>query len=162
MPPEAPTDTVAGVTANEHGAACCETAKFCPLTAMVPFLAETAELAATENWNVPSPWPLVVPESVIHAVPGDADHVQSRVVLTDTLPPPPDAGTEAGEPDTVTWQRDGSFGDVADVAVDDPQLDEAVAVPTSATSTVARRRVSANREGEGTPRWRARRGPDER
>jgi hypothetical protein len=106
---------------------------------MVPVRGETTELAATENWNAPFPWPFVVPDNEIHAASADADQVQSRSVETDTVPLPPDGGNDVGEPDTATWQRDGGRAAVTEVAVDDPQLEAPMAVPTSAASTPARR-----------------------
>ena len=95
-PPAAAIETVDGETANVHGAGCSEIVKVSPLTAMAPVLGETTELAATENWKAPSPCPFVVPDNEIHEAPETADQVQSRSVLTDTVPVPPDGGNAAG------------------------------------------------------------------
>ncbi len=88
---------------------------------MAPVLAEATELAATANGKLPLPCPFVLPDKEIHEAAAEAAQVQSRSVFTVTVPLPPDAGNEAGEPDTATWQRGGGSADVTEVAVDDPQ-----------------------------------------
>jgi len=114
--------------------------KASPLTPIAPVLGDTTEFAATENWKDPSPCPCVVPDNEIHGAPAVADQVQSRSVLTDTVPLPPDAGNAVGEPDSETWHRDGEVADVRDVP---PQLDAPMAAATRATSTHARRQRPA-------------------
>ncbi len=118
--------------------------------------ADTALLAATENATVPFPCPLVPAVSEIHdAAPADADHVQSRSVVTVTPPVPPEAPKLDGEPDRVTWQRAG-VGPVIEVLVD-PQAAAVRAATARATARTARSRRAgrgsqlASFRDEGTP-----------
>jgi len=51
---------------------------------------------------VPSPWPVTADVSAIHCVVVDADHVQSRFVLTLMVPVMPSAGADEPELAAVT------------------------------------------------------------
>ncbi len=133
LPPADAAEIAEGETENVHGAACSETLKFCPLTEMFALRAVDAALAATENGKLPSPCPLVEPESAIHDAPEAAVHVQSRSVVTVRVPLPPEGGKLEGVPASVTWHR-GGVGPATDVAVD-PQ---AAAVRTTAQSAASR------------------------
>lgn len=119
-PPADATFSAVGDTANWHGAGCSEMANFWPFTSMVAERAATSALAATVNGNDPLPCPLGVPVSATHDALAVADHVQSRSVVTETLPLPPAAGKLAGAPVIVTAQR-GGVGPVTEVEVEEPQ-----------------------------------------
>jgi hypothetical protein len=149
LPPADAAEMAAGETENEQGAACSETLTFTPLTEMFALRAVTAALAATENGKLPLPCPLVEPESAIQDAPGVAVHVQSRSVVTVTVPLPPEGGKLEGVPAGVTWHR-GGVGPATDVEVD-PQATAARATAHSAASSIALRRGHADCEAGSTP-----------
>src|SRR4051794_23000511 len=92
VPPAAGTLAVAGLIPNVHGAASCVTTTTTLLTVMLAWRGVRSMLEATLYATDPSPCPLVLDVSVIHAAPADADHVQSRVVAIVSAPVAPAAG----------------------------------------------------------------------
>ncbi len=130
MPPADATLRAAGETTYWQGAGCSEMETFCPFTSIVPLRAAASPLADTMKSNDPLPCPLADPPSVTHDTPAVADHVQSRVVVTETLPVPPDAAKLEGDAAAVTWHR-GVVGAVTDVLVDDPHDRPARAASTT-------------------------------
>lgn len=73
------------------------------LTASVPLRVACSPFDPTLKSTAPLPWPDAGEVIEIHGVEDVADHVQSRVVLTETLPEPPEAGADAIELVAVTW-----------------------------------------------------------
>ncbi len=83
----------------------------------MPCRAEGAEFSPTRKATAPSPCPLVPDVIAIHDALVDADHVQSRVVVTSTVPLAPAAGAEVMEPVAETWHF-APLGAVTETEVD--------------------------------------------
>jgi hypothetical protein len=126
-PPDADTDEVAGVTVNLHGAASCVIVSWVPLTSSVPRRTAGAAFPSTRYETVPLPWPVAVDVRAIQFTPLVASQVQSRVVVTDSVPFAPAAGGDIVEPSTVTWHL-AALGDVEEIDVARPH---AAAVTTA-------------------------------
>ncbi len=129
--------------------------------AMFDERAAGAWFAATPKFTVPLPCPLPELSSEIQDAETVVDHVQSRSVVTVTVPVPPDGPKDAGVPARDTRQR-GGVAPVSEVAVDDPQAAAANAAIASTTSSETRRRRSEFVEVPDTPHKRASRTPVER
>ncbi len=63
------------------------------LTSRVPLRCAGSAFGDTRYETDPLPWPLVGAASTIHGASLVVSHVQSRVVLTVSVPEAPDAGT---------------------------------------------------------------------
>ncbi len=70
-----------------------------------------------------------------------AAHVQSRVVVTLTLPVIPPAGADAADRSTLTWHL-GASGAVTEIAVEPQAIDIALAIVTAAANSRARIRLT--------------------
>lgn len=102
VPPLAATGPSGPAMVNRHGADSCVTSTAVSFTVTVPCRGDGSALAATRYARVPSPCPAADDVIEIHEVAVDADHVQSRLVLTVIVPAAPAAGTEVIELLTVT------------------------------------------------------------
>jgi hypothetical protein len=93
VPAAEPTSRLFGEIEYEHGmTAACVTVKVCPAIASVPFR-EPALFAATRNPTEPLPVPELPEVIVTHEALLAAVHAHPAVVVTFTLPVPPDTGT---------------------------------------------------------------------
>ncbi len=122
--------------------------------------AVAAGFAATLKPTLPLPWPLPAVVSATQDADAAADQVQSRSVVTVTVPDPPVGPKVAGEPASDTRHR-GGVAPVNEVAVEDPQAAAATAAQARARSSAARRVRSARIEVGSTRQARASGGPDE-
>src|SRR5262245_51121525 len=86
--------TVDGETSNRHAAAACATLTVCSATTRRPRRGTPLGLGAALYLSVAAPCPLAG-LSDIHDSCTEADHGQSRVVFTATVPLPPAAGSSA-------------------------------------------------------------------
>jgi len=101
-PPDADTDEIGGDTVKRQGAASCATATWEPLTSRVPFRDAGTPFGSTRYATVPLPCPLAAEVREIQFTSLDASHVQSRVVVTVSVPLTPAAGAVATELSTDT------------------------------------------------------------
>lgn len=93
-PPAAGTPVCDAAAVKWHGAASWETSIDASLTDSEPRRATGSALGATRNDTVPSPCPVASEVIEIHDALEFADHVQSLVVATATLPFAPAYGAE--------------------------------------------------------------------
>jgi len=90
-------------------------------TVTTPWRGDGSTFDSTRYGTAASPWPLADDVREIHGVGVDADHVQSRLVWTVSVPVPPAAGTEVIELVTAT-EHLLPVGDVTEID-DDPQAE---------------------------------------
>lgn len=105
---------------------------------MTPLRDTGSVFAETRNPTLPSPWPFAFDVSAIHEACEAAFHVQSRSIVTDTLPVPPAAANLAADDDTFAWH-------LALVVLDGAAMLVEVELPQPAIDVSARSSGSAHR-----------------
>jgi hypothetical protein len=152
VPATADTDVFGGAMAKRHGAASCATETAMSFTVTMPCRADGAAFAATRYPIDPAPCPLLSDESAIHVVAVVAAQVQSRVVVTVSIPGAPAAGIEVIELLTFTSHFEEDEGPVTDI--DEPVHPEASAAENVASRTYSRARIRATRTVQAVcPIW---------
>ncbi len=136
-PPAAPTLVLVVVTVKRHGAGSCSMEIWSSLTTIAPRRADRSGFGSTRKSTVPPPWPVAPDVIAIHAALLDADHVQSRVVSTVTVPEAPLAGADPIELVAAT-SHFGALG-AATLTDEDPHAAAAAPIAIAATTDTRRR-----------------------
>lgn len=104
VPPLTGTDAVSGETVKRHGTASCVTLICVLLTSRRPRRCTASVFGDTRYWTVAFPCPVASPVTIAHATLLAAVHVQSRAVVSSSVPDAPANGTEpVNEFSTETW-----------------------------------------------------------
>ncbi len=139
--PDAETVALAGETLNRHGAASCDTAMGEPLTSMAPCRGEGCALGSTRYETVPLPCPDADEVIAIQLASLAAAHVQSRVVVTSSVPDAPFDGTDVVVAPSETWHF-GASGAVVEILVDPHAACSRVATAHARTAPNSRGRIA--------------------
>jgi hypothetical protein len=143
----------AGVTLKRQGAASCSTITWILLTSIVARRAAGSGFALRRYGTAPSPWPLFDDIRLIHVDAVVAAHVQSRAVVTESVPSvPADDAEPESEFATVTSHRD-VVGAVSEMFDDALPHESASSESTHAANSRARiagvQSASALPDGDG-------------
>jgi hypothetical protein len=115
---------------------------------IAPLRAAGAGFAATVNGIVALPWPLRLPDTVTHETLAATDHAQSRAVVTDTVPLPPEASNDPGALVAATSHL-SVVGEVTEVLVDVHAA--AAAAHASAAASRVDLEITARANARGSP-----------